>query len=202
MACPVSMPRMRRRAPVFRLPALLLTVVLLLLYLPPPARAGTVSTEYKLKAALVYKLTRFVEWPEKASLRPDGTFGVCVLGRDDFGRALDALAGRSVDGAPISVHRFSQSRDIDGECQVVFISDSKKAFLEPIVAALEKRAVLTLGDSERFAERGGMIQFVSRDRRIGFTINLRHVHAAGLRIAAPLLELATIIGNGAGGGRP
>jgi hypothetical protein len=40
-----------------------------------------------------------------------------------------------------------------------------------------------------------MIQFVRNENRIGFKINVNHVHSAGLKISAPLLELATIVND-------
>ncbi len=173
--------------------------LLLSLLAPVQAHGGPVSTEYTLKAALIFKLTRFVTWPAGRETRNDGKFGICLLGRDDFGATLDALQGRTVNGAPIVVDRFSQSDAIGDNCQVVIISDSKRAFIEPITRALSDRPILTIGDSRRFADQGGMIQFVRHDQKIGFIINLQQATVAGLKIAAPLLELATIVGHGSGG---
>jgi len=175
-------------------------LVFLLLVLARPAPAGAAASEYALKAALMYKLTRFVRWPDGRDHRPDNTFGVCLLGRDDFGPALDALQGRTVNGLPITVHRFSQSREINRDCQMLFISDSKKAFVGPITGTLADQAVLTIGDCSGFAEGGGMIQFVHHGRRVGFRINLHRVREAGLKVAAPLLQLATIVDGPPGGG--
>ncbi len=175
-------------------------LVFLLLGLSRPVSAGPGASEYALKAALIYKLTRFVRWPDGRDRRPDDTFGVCLLGRDDFGPALDALEGRTVNGLPITIHRFSQSREINRNCQMLFISDSKKAFVGPITGTLADQAVLTIGDCSGFAERGGMIQFVRHGRRVGFRINLHRAQEAGLKVAAPLLQLATIVKDSPDGG--
>ncbi len=155
--------------------------------------ADNVLSEYKLKAALLYKLTHFVEWPVMASSPKSNRFNICLLGRDDFGNALDSLSTRKVNGLSIAIYRFSYSTGIDKQCQLLFISDSKQAFLSSIIQTLGKQPVLTISDARDFAEQGGMIQFVSEKKRIGFRINLRKARAANLKIAAPLLELATII---------
>jgi hypothetical protein len=155
--------------------------------------AGSASPEYKLKAALLFKLTKFVEWPKQNSLRKDGSFGICILGRDDFGSLLDALQKRYVNNAPISIHRFMQSEGINENCQLIFISDSKRSYLNSIFKTLADKPVLTIGESRKFAVQGGMIQFVRNENRIGFKINVAHVRNSGLKIAAPLLELATIV---------
>ena len=168
---------------------LLLALLLFLPMEPPPALA--VSSEYKLKAALIYKLTRFVEWPPESRQRTD--FGICILGRDDFGSALDALESRYVHGLPIRIRRLVQSDAVDSSCQILFVSESKRPFLHSILASLEGRPILTIGDLDGFAEKGGMIEFVRGRQRIAFRINLRQASRAGLNIAAPLLELSTIV---------
>lgn len=163
--------------------------------------ADAVSAEYKLKAALIYKLTRFIEWPETySSIYPQNKpaqnhFGLCVLGRNDFGSALDALNGRKVGTAIISVKHFKQSDSISRFCQLVFISDSKQAFLKAILFSISQYPILTIGDSPGFAKKGGMIQLVHGDKRIGFNINLQRTNASGLKISAPLLELSTIVSS-------
>jgi hypothetical protein len=167
-------------------------MALLLVLLPMSLNsAGLVSSEYKLKAALIYKLTRFVEWP--ASSGGGDNFGICLLGRDDFGRALDALETRKVDDKPIRIQRLVQSEAVDRSCQILFISESKRPFLRSILHSLAHLPILTIGDVERFAEKGGMIEFTRGRKRIGFRINLQQANRAGLKIAAPLLELATIV---------
>ncbi len=155
--------------------------------------SGTKSVEHKLKAALTYKVAKFVEWPGQVSAKSHNTFGICLLGEDYFGPVLDALQDHMVGGLPISIQRFSQSTSIDDSCQVVFVSRSKQVFLESIFKILRQRSILTIGDTKRFAERGGMIQFIYNNRHIGFKINLKSAKRTGLKIAAPLLEMASMM---------
>lgn len=167
-------------------------VALLLLLSPMQIEsAGLVSSEYKLKAALIYKLTRFVEWPAEAG--SGDSFGICLLGRDDFGSALDALESRTVGDKPIRIQRFVQSEAVNRSCQILFISESKRPFLRTILNSLAHLPLLTIGDVDQFAEKGGMIELTRGRKRIGFRINLQRANRAGLKIAAPLLELATIV---------
>ncbi len=150
-------------------------------------------SEYKLKAALIYKLTGFVEWPERINKTDFDKFGICILGRDDFGDALDNLQGNLVGELPIVIKYFTQSSSINTQCQIVFISDSKTPFLRDITRSLLKYPILTLGDSENFAKDGGMLQFTQGDKRIGFKVNLANSRQAGLKIAAPFLNISTVL---------
>ncbi|WP_456406906.1 YfiR family protein [Thiolapillus sp.] len=190
------------RTQAFRLRIVCSLFSLLLLAMPLRAiPAGKVSSEYRLKAALLYKLTRFVEWPATSGARPT-SFNICLLGRDDFGGSLDDLSERQVNNAPITIYRFTHSTGIDKPCQLLYISDSKQAFMTSIIHSLGTQPVLTISDAPRFAENGGMIQFVALKKRIGFKINLDKAQAAGLRIAAPLLELSTVISTPSHQDRP
>lgn len=150
------------------------------------------GTEYKLKAALIYKLTKFIEWPATAT-PTSRHFTLCVLGDDPFGNALDALTNRKVNNLPIRIERFSQSKALSSACRLIFISESKQAFVESILQPLAHAPVLTVGDMTSFAARGGMIQMASKGNHIRFKINLSATDLAGLKIAAPLLDLATIV---------
>ncbi len=162
------------------------------------AYAGeTVTSEYKLKSVLLYKLTRFVEWPPLTRIRQASgaaaRFRICLLGRDDFGASLDALENLKVENTPISVARYTRSEDVDTQCQILFISASKQPFMASIIKRMAPYPMLTVGDSEGFAEHGGMVQFVLHEKKIGFQINLDQVDHCKLKIAAPLLQMSTIV---------
>ncbi|MFW2373272.1 MAG: YfiR family protein [Gammaproteobacteria bacterium] len=168
-----------------------------MLFIPLQLNAMDLSlTEYKLKAALIYRLIMFVDWPEQAQQTVTGSFGICVLGDDPFGTALDALQQRKARQYAIKIYRYSQSDSITNECQVVFISASKQAFQATILRVLKKFPILTIGETEDFAQQGGMIQFATGEKRINFIINPVSAEAVGLKIASPLLDLSTVIDTG------
>lgn len=168
-------------------------VLLLLLFLPIQTLAAPISDEDKVKTALIFKLIKFVSWSDVESYFSKTEFGICVLGGDGFAESLKDLEGRSIKGKAISVKRYQQSRSIGKQCQIVYITSSRKAFLNDILFNLKDKPILTIGDSEDFAKKGGMIRLKKTNNRFGFEINLSSVNRSGLMIAAPLLELATII---------
>lgn len=149
--------------------------------------------EYKLKAALLYKLTQFVEWPSLKTNPENALFGLCVLGENDFASSLDALKLRKIGDRTISVNYYRQSSDVIGNCDLVFISKSKRPFLKSILRKLKNHPVLSVSDIKNFAQRGGIIQFTT-GKQIGFKINIESAKNSRLKIAAPLLQLAEIIG--------
>jgi hypothetical protein len=75
----------------------------------------------------------------------------------------------------------------------VFFSDSLQPTIVPLLASLERRPVLTVGEMPRFVSRGGMIQFVRQGTRIRFEINHTAARAAGLSVSSELLRVASAL---------
>ena len=149
------------------------------------------ATEYEVKAAYLYYLATFIEWPDGAFAAPDEPFTVCVLGEDPFGPVLDAtLAGKSVHARRLAVRRLA-SLPADGRCHLLFISSSEQERLPRILDGLPDAGVLTVGEMRRFVERGGHVVLRLEERRVRFSLNAEAAQRAGLRISAQLLKLAT-----------
>lgn len=185
MSCrkPIS----RKRNPGFRRAFL---CVLLSACLGSQAQESA-PTEYQVKAAFLYNFGRYVEWPPRA--RPPASFTICVLGEDPFGPVLDELIkGKSIQGMKLVTRRPKQLEDAVN-CQILFISSSENGRLEHILAVLHGRSVLTVGEAERFAHRGGMINFRLEGSKVRFEVNLDATEQAGLTVSSQLLKLARII---------
>ncbi len=149
------------------------------------------TPEYKLKAALLFKLTRFVSWPEMDS--DESQFNICVLGDNVFGNTLEPLRDRQANQKAINIEYFDQSADIDTFCDLLFIEESKEPFLSSILDIFRTRGVLTISDISGFAEMGGIVEFTLVNNKVGFKVNRSSAKAAELSLAAPLLQLATIV---------
>jgi hypothetical protein len=161
-----------------------------------PPSIGAVP-EYDLKAALLYKFTKFIAWPDRAFSNSGGTLHLCLIGRDDFGASIQSLQGQKVQSQTIQIERLpdpghTAAHALD-HCQIAFISGSERERLPGIISSLANSPVLTVSDMDGFAEAGGMIGFVIADSKIGFEINQRASRRAGIEIGAQLLQFATLV---------
>ena len=150
------------------------------------------TLEYPVKAAFLYQLARFTEWPNSGH-DPDA---LCIglLGADPFGPAIDrALEGKTVGHRPLAVRRSSQLEELQA-CAILFVSRSETARLDDILAHAARRSMLTVGESEDFTRAGGMVRFFVDGRRVRFEINRSVVEAAALRINARVLAIAELTG--------
>jgi hypothetical protein len=154
--------------------------------------AATVP-EHELKAALTYKVAKFVTWP--AEREAAATFNLCVLGQHPFESALDDAEDLKIKVRAIVVRQLSSAAEETKTCDLLFIADSESDRLLELLAELADEPVLTVSDMARFARRGGMVELQSRDNRVGFEINVMAYRRAGLVVSSQLLQLATLLND-------
>lgn len=152
--------------------------------------------EYQLKAGFLYNFAHFIEWPANAFSDPESPIVIGVLGNDPFASDLDGIVrGEKVNNHPLVVQRYQQVEEIKA-CHILFISQSEAKRLERIFMALKNRSVLTVGDADGFARRGGMIRFATQNNKIRFRVNLEAAKNANLTISSKLLRAAEIVAPG------
>src|SRR5258708_22261319 len=146
--------------------------------------------EYELKAAMLYNLTRFVEWPVSAYSDPQAPIQLCILGRDPFGSSLASIVLKQVaNGRPVLIRHSENDKGIRA-CHLLYISSSERKATLQIFATLKGSSVLTVGEMPQFAAHGGMIQFSLEEQQVRFDINVEAASRAGLKISSRLLVLA------------
>jgi len=166
----------------------------------PTADAPGELAEYSVKAAFLYHFAQFVEWPPDGA-RDNAAITIGVLGSDPFGEVLDkAVLGKTIGGRKLAVRRFATIDKI-GHCDILFISSSEASHLPAVLAGLSGTAVLTVGEADRFARRGGMIGFFFEDSRMRLEVNVATTEAAGLRVSSKLLSVARLVKAGNDGAR-
>jgi len=145
--------------------------------------------EHELKAALTYKLAKFVTWP--AEREQNARFELCVLGAHPFQSALDGIEKLTIKDRPIVVRAIEA---VDAAvCDLLFIAESESESLPELLAVLADAPVLTVSDMPGFATRGGIVELQSRDNRVGFEINAAAYRRAGLVVSSQLLQLASVL---------
>jgi hypothetical protein len=156
--------------------------------------AQSASDEYRLKAAFVYRFPQFVEWPE-ATIRDARTLDLCVLQPNPFGSDLERLVdGESLNGRPLRVRVVAGVDALPG-CHAVFTGARSEA-AAVVLKAVAGRPVLTVGETDRFLDEGGIIALKVVERRVRFEVNATNAQKAGLRIDAQLLSLAAAVRGG------
>jgi hypothetical protein len=154
--------------------------------------------EYDLKAAFLYHLAEFVEWPPEAFPAAENPLVIGVLGTDPFGKALDEIVQNEVvKNRKLDVQRYRSMEEVK-TCHILFISQSEAGRLDQIFSSLKDRNILTVGDTDGFAQRGGIVRFLTENNKIRLRININAAKAANLTISSKLLRAAEVVGAKAG----
>ena len=74
-------------------------------------------------------------------------------------------------------------------CHILYAASDDRRVTAALASA-RGRPLLTVGEHERFLDRGGMIRFRRIDNRVRFEINLRAIERNGLRVSTRLLGVA------------
>lgn len=156
-----------------------------------PAARSADADESAVKAAFVYNFAKFATWPATAFAGPQAPLVLCMVGDIPFKAALVAL-----DGKPVGERRLvarAESPDRAGDCHLLVVGAPPVHRFADLAAALKGRPVLTVGDADGFARRGGAIGLVLEDSRIRFEVNPRALDGTGVTLSSQLLRLARIV---------
>lgn len=154
------------------------------------AQSGAMA-EYAVKAALLLKLPQFV-YRSEALRRP--VFGMCLLGGNPFGGALEKIAQTPLDGRSVKIIRLGSQTDAE-ECDLVFIARSEASNLEAALRRLSKVSAVTVSDIEGFAKSGGMVEFAigGEAAAVSILINRKAANRQNIEFNAQLLSLARLV---------
>lgn len=150
------------------------------------------ATVPALRGALLFNFVKFVEWPVETLAAAD-PITVCVVEQPAVAEALEqASSGRNVEGHAVRVVRVSADDPLRS-CHVVDTSGTDAQKAARIVQLLRDAPILTVGDSDKFAARGGVLQLFVENNQMHFGVNVAAAQHARLRVSSRLLSLARLI---------
>ena len=149
--------------------------------------------ELKLKAAFLFNIAKFVDWPAKVFRWDGAPFNLCIFGEDPFGSLIDdAFEGRSIKGRPIQIQRPGNLQSSKG-CHLFFISTSEASEVSGMLDTLHSNNALTVSEINGFAGSGGIIGFYQEENNLKIEINQKMAEQAGLKVSSKLLRIGRLV---------
>jgi hypothetical protein len=150
--------------------------------------------EHAVKAEFVERFTRFIDWPSPASMSTTTSFVICVIGDTPMEPYLLRLAReRRIKDRAVELRHIKSGAEA-GDCHVLFIAPSERPRLKQILAHTSGRPILTIGDSEGYAQQGVLVNFfINEEGNVRFEISSTQLRRSGLNISAQLLRLARLV---------
>lgn len=165
-------------------------IALCLVTLPLIATPAPIP-EYDMKAAYLYNLAMFTEWPESSinNSATNNTVRLCILGNDSFGASLSSLSRSRNTGMKIQLSYLTDVKRADF-CQILFIDKSEIKNTESVLKLLENKSILTVTDNEELFRMGLMVGIFLDKNRLVFDINYALASTAKIIISSKLLKMA------------
>ena len=139
----------------------------------------------------MFNFTKFVEWTPDSFSDDNAPIVIGVFANSRYTRELEkAVKYRKVNGRSVvvnEIHSIEQARGF----QMLVFDTAPEAQMKETLQALKDAPVLSIGESEAFAESDGILNFVREGDNVRFEINLDAAQRTGLKISAQFLKLAT-----------
>lgn len=165
--------------------------VLLLGAYSSSAMAQRISSSNEGQEAIskfILNFGRFIDWPDSAFASAD--FKVCVIGENHLGSSLDkALDGKKAGDRTFSVVELAGGQVEQAKsCNILYISATEEARVGEITGAVSGLPILTVGESDKFPENGGMIGLADAGGRVAVRMAKAVIEGANLNVRSQLMK--------------
>ena len=182
----------------------LLTMTLALFVMPTTAAlADHHTTEYNVKAGFIFNFIKYITWPwEKLTTeKNDDPIVIGIIGVNPFGRVFEPITKKKIKNKKLVIRYFPGFKQTGGKynnsntenlrkCHVLFVSSSEKKYTQKIIELVTGSNVLTVSDTDDFVEIGGIINFITEESKIRFSINLDAAKRSELVVPTTILKIA------------
>lgn len=152
-------------------------------------QANQSELEYRIKAAYLFNLSKFIEWPDE-SVKSAESIDICLVGGNPFSDYIYKLEQRNARGRPINIVEGPTTDNLN-TCEMIFFAANSKP--DDFLRNLQSNKSLTVGESDVFITHGGLINLTIENGRVQLTINKTMAKKMGFTISANLLEIARLV---------
>jgi hypothetical protein len=165
-----------------------------------PAWADNAATspalERRVKAAFLYKLLGYAEFPPGAFADPASPVVIGVVGADELANELARIvSGRTVNNRTIVVRALRES-ELGTPVHLLFIGGFDTARVGRLVRAAGN-ALLVVTECDGGLQQGSAINFRIVDERVRFDVALDAAERNGIKLSSRLLTVANRVQKGA-----
>ncbi len=151
----------------------------------------------EIRAAFIYNIARFINWPEAAVFPNAEQINFCLYRSNPLGAAIATIAGKPLHQRSLQFNQIASLTDA-APCHAVLIPSAELKAYQREAAASPPLGALTIvdlsdGNHRHKAHRGVMVTLVRKGANLGFEINLETMRDGGFRASSELLKLAIIL---------
>lgn len=148
--------------------------------------------ESELKAAIVFNILLFVDWPAEALPSAGEALHLCIGPSAGAAPAFKALHRRPLRSFVLEVHELSPAADARA-CHAVFIDATDRPRLAASLKAQRAAGAIVMSDDPESPADATAIVLHRVGTRIAFEVNMPVVRQAGVQLSSKLLRLAKAV---------
>jgi hypothetical protein len=155
--------------------------------------AAEQEAELQVRAQFVYNFANFVDWPSDAFPTADTPIKICLFGEVDFAPYLYAFSGTLIGERKLLVTKAAEFEEIRAGCHILYVGQDERVRLPTFWKQIQYIYVLSIGDRDGFADKGGIINILRTGDHVQFDVNIENALSNGLFLDSDLLSLARVI---------
>src|SRR5688572_18651966 len=154
------------------------------------ATQAQLETDYAVHANIIYRITKYIDWPEN---KKSGDFVIGIVGESPLHDNLKGfVANKTVVSQKIIIRKYSPSSKTF-DCHMLFICENESSSIKKISTRTTGVPVLLISEDEGLARKWSCINFMIAEDRLKLEINKSNIEQRQLNIATELLELGTVV---------
>jgi hypothetical protein len=157
------------------------------------AKPDVAEAELQVRAQFIYNFANFVEWPKDAFPEAKSPIKICLFGEVDFAPFLYTFNDTLIGTRPLKIQRTQEIEEIRAGCHILYVGQDERVKLPTFWQQIHYIYVLSIGDRQGFADKGGIINILRAQDKMQFEVNIENALANGLFLDSDLLALARII---------
>ncbi len=138
-----------------------------------------------VKGAFILNFSQYIipKTPQKNNL-------VCFIGKGDIAISATEIQKKKKYLFDDTELVIKEPNDPLNTCNIIFIGHSRAGNMQNVLYKAKQIGAVTISDLKGFIGRGGAIEFVHVENRLGFTIALRNIDRSKVHVSAKLIEIA------------
>lgn len=151
---------------------------------------GGYDTTTKIKAVFMYNFSKYIEWPSDYT---SGNFIIGIYGKSPLYDELVTMSQRKKAGnQDFEIKKINSVNEIS-KCHIIYMAPEKSFDLDNVIKQTKNYSTLIVGEKEGLAQKGTGINFVIRENKQKFELNVNNIEKKKLKVSSNLEALAIII---------
>jgi len=149
------------------------------------------EADYTYKFNIFIQIAEFTEWPTASEMNnASKPFTIGIIGNETLDKVMKAtFENKKIKNKVVTIRLISNLSEIQG-CHILFIPKSESDHLSEILAFIKDKPIVSISESQGFAQKGVMINFVPEKVGKNIEVNEKAAKAAQINFDYGILQIA------------